>query len=208
MAYRSLVFDFDGTLASTLDASVDVYNTLAQKHGLRPILAGELPALRNMSLTHFLHHQGIAKRLVPRLLYSGTRLLREKIAEIPLVDGFREVLCALRPKSEHFGILTSNTTENVHLFLEKNGLEDIFTFVSSTSRLKGKAKYLRAIRRTFSINLSEMIYIGDEVRDVKAAQKAGVEVAAVTWGFNSKKALEGCLPDYIFSSPHEMLVLA
>jgi hypothetical protein len=33
------------------------------------------------------------------------------------------------------------------------------------------------------------LYVGDEVRDIQAAHKAGVAVAAVTWGFNSRDLL-------------------
>ena len=52
-----------------------------------------------------------------------------------------------------------------------------------------------------------MLYIGDELRDVKASQKAGVPIAAVTWGFNSKESLAACSPDYLFDSPADFLRL-
>ena len=121
-----------------------------------------------------------------------------------MVAGMDEVLPELRKQSDHFGILTSNSVENVELFLKHHGLQDVFSFVSSTSKLTGKAKHLRSICRTFSIEADDIIYIGDEIRDVKAAKKAGVPVAAVGWGFNSPEALVGANPNFLFHEPTEL----
>ena len=204
MKYRSLIFDFDGTIADTLDEALSIYNEMAGEHNLRTIKDEEVHYLRHMKLGDFLDHLAVPKRLVPKLLYKGTRILKSRISQLPMVTGMAEVLPELRKKSDHFGILTSNSVENVELFLKHHGLQDVFSFVSSTSKLTGKAKYLRSICRTFSIEADDIIYIGDEIRDVKAAKKAGVPVAAVGWGFNSPEALVGANPNFLFHEPKEL----
>jgi phosphoglycolate phosphatase len=50
--------------------------------------------------------------------------------------------------------------------------------------------------------------IGDEVRDIAAARKAGIAIAAVTWGYNSRAALERAHPDYLVTRPAELLQLS
>ncbi|MCP5536917.1 MAG: HAD-IA family hydrolase [Akkermansiaceae bacterium] len=204
MKYSTLVFDFDGTIADTLDEGLKIYNQMAETHGLKPIDEDEVHILRHMKLNDFLDHLGVPRLLVPKLLYKGTQMLKSRISRLPLIEGIADALPRLRQKTEHFGILTSNSTENVHLFLQHHGLEDIFTFVSSTSKLTGKSKHLRSICRTFSIKPGDMIYIGDELRDVKAAKKAQIPVAAVGWGFNSAAALAESRPDYLFHHPSEL----
>jgi len=204
MKYRSLIFDFDGTIADTLDEALSIYNEMAGEHNLRTIEDEEVHYLRHMKLSDFLDHLAVPKRLVPKLLYKGTRILKSRINQLPMVTGMAEVLPELRKQSDHFGILTSNSVENVELFLQHHGLQDVFSFVSSTSKLTGKAKHLRSICRTFSIEADEIIYIGDEIRDVKAAKKAGVPVAAVGWGFNSPEALVGANPNFLFHEPTEL----
>jgi phosphoglycolate phosphatase len=204
MKYRSLVFDFDGTIADTLDEGLKIYNRMAVEHNLRTIHEDEVHYLRHMKLSDFLDHLAVPRRLVPKLLYKGTRLLKTRIGKLQLIEGMAEALPKLRSKSEHFGILTSNSTENVELFLQNHGMEDVFSFISSTSKLTGKAKHLSSIRRTFSIDAEEMVYIGDEIRDVKAAKKAGVPVAAVGWGFNAPEALAGTNPNFLFHQPDEL----
>jgi phosphoglycolate phosphatase len=207
MNYRAIIFDFDGTLADTLEQTRCIYNQLAGDYGLRTVESHELEKLRNFSLSELLQHLEISKLRVPSLLSRGTTMLRERIAEIPIIPGIAAVLPELRRRTETFGILTSNATDNVNLFLDTHGLRDHFTFVSSTSKLTGKAKHLKAIRKTFSLQAGEMLYVGDEIRDVKASQKAGIAVAAVTWGFNSRDSLETNDPTHLVDSPHQLLDL-
>jgi phosphoglycolate phosphatase-like HAD superfamily hydrolase len=42
---------------------------------------------------------------------------------------------------------------------------------------------------------------------VKASQKAGIPIAAVTWGFNSRESLAASKPDYLFDRPSDFLRL-
>ncbi len=207
MAYRTLIFDFDGTLADTLEETRRIYNHLATGYGLREVSAAELPGLRHFSLLELLDHLDIPKRRVPSLLSRGTALMRGNIARLSLIPGIGDILPTLRDLSKSFGILTSNATANVELFLDAHEIRDHFNFISSTSKLTGKAKHLRAIQKTFSLRPGEMLYIGDEIRDIKAAKKAGIPVAGVTWGFNSPEALTRAEPDHLVHAPHELLAL-
>jgi phosphoglycolate phosphatase len=75
------------------------------------------------------------------------------------------------------------------------------------SRLFGKRRALARARKAEGMRRNEVLFIGDEVRDVEAAQAAGVDVAAVTWGFNSRVALAKCDPTYVVDSPEELLQL-
>ncbi len=207
MIYKTLVFDFDGTIADTLGETRLIFNQLAPDNGIRQVAAHELDHLRHLSLKELLNHLDIPKRRVPALISRGTSLMRGNITKLQLIDGMPEVLIELRKHVRSFGILTSNATANVELFLRNHGLRDQFDFISSTSKLTGKAKHLKAICKTFSIKPAELLYIGDELRDVKASQKAGVHIAAVTWGFNSRESLAASAPNYLFDTPADFLQL-
>lgn len=207
MKYRILVFDFDGTIADTLGETRRIFNKLAPEYGIRQVGEEELEGLRHFSLKELLAHLDIPKRRVPALISRGTGMMRGNITRLPMIGGMHEALTELRKHVQSFGILTSNTNSNVDLFLKTHGLRDQFDFISSTSKLTGKAKHLKAIRKTFSMNPEDILYVGDELRDVKASRKAGVPVAAVTWGFNSKESLESHRPDYLIDEPGDFLRL-
>ena len=54
----------------------------------------------------------------------------------------------------------------------------------------------------------DLIYAGDEMRDIRAARKAGVTGIGVCWGFNTEKALHKAGADYTvdnISALHELL---
>ena len=205
MRYPALIFDFDGTLADTLAAAVKVYNGLAAAHSLRPITMDDIPTLRDFELKELLKYLGVSKLRVPTLLAKGRKALRADITTIALIDGIEELLPQLREHCSCFGILTSNSTENVEAFLEEKGIRDLFTFISSTSKLSGKHKHLRAIEKTFSLERSQILYVGDETRDIRASQKAGVHVAAATWGFNSAETLKRQNPTFMLEKPSDLL---
>lgn len=204
MKYRAIVFDFDGTIADTLRETRKIFNELAPEYGIREVEEHEVADLRHLSLKEILTKLKIPKRRVPSIITRGTGMMRRNIDRLELIKGMKEALTELREHTDNFGILTSNTTANVDLFLENHGIRDLFDFVSSTSKLTGKSRHLRAIRKTFSLEHSEMIYIGDELRDVKAAQKADIPHAAVSWGFNSRESLAGAKPTYLFDHPEEL----
>ncbi len=207
MIYKTLVFDFDGTIADTLGETRRIFNTIAPDYGIRQVAEHELDHLRHLSLKELLSHLNIPKRRVPALIARGTGMMRSNITELRLIDGMPEVLMELRKHVRSFGILTSNATANVDAFLRAHGLRDEFDFISSTSKLTGKSKHLKAIRKTFTMRPEELLYIGDELRDVKASQKACIPIAAVTWGFNSREALAAAKPDYLFDKPEDFLRL-
>ncbi|MCU0751056.1 MAG: HAD-IA family hydrolase [Akkermansiaceae bacterium] len=207
MIYRTLVFDFDGTIADTLGESRRIFNQIAPDYGIRQIEENELDHLRHLSLKQLLDHLDIPKRRVPAIISRGTGLMRGNITRLQMIAGMSEVIVELRKHVHSFGILTSNATANVDLFLRTHGLREQFDFISSTSKLTGKAKHLKAIRKTFSLRPEEMLYIGDEIRDIKASQKAGIPVAAVTWGFNSRESLAAEAPDFLFEQASDFLRL-
>ena len=207
MTYKTLVFDFDGTIADTLGETRLIFNRLAPEYGIREVAEHELAQLRHMSLSALLDHLEIPKRRVPALIARGTGMMRGNITRLKMIEGMSEMLVELRRHVRSFGILTSNSTANVDLFLRTHGLRDQFDFISSTSKLTGKAKHLKAILKTFSLRPGELLYIGDELRDVKASQKAGIPIAAVTWGFNSRESLAASKPEYLFDRPVDFLRL-
>jgi phosphoglycolate phosphatase len=203
MKYRALVFDFDGTIADTLAESRSIFNELAPDYGIRQVQEDEIEELRHLSLKEIVSHLGIPKRRVPVIIARGTTMMRKNIDRLQLISGMREALTEMRGLTDNFGILTSNSTSNVDAFLTNHGLREMFDFISSTSKLTGKARHIRAIRKTFSLKNEELLYIGDELRDVKAAQKAKIPHVAVGWGFNSRESLAAAKPTYLIDHPSE-----
>ena len=90
MIHRTLVFDFDGTIADTLGETRRIYNQLAPDFGLRQVEPGEITGLRHMSLKQLIAHLGIPKRRVPALISRGTGMMRGSITRLEPIPGMPE----------------------------------------------------------------------------------------------------------------------
>ena len=86
-------------------------------------------------------------------------------------------------------IVSFNSSENINKFLIQQNIKSSVDYVWSTSMIGGKEKTLKNSLNFLGANAQEVLYVGDEVRDEVACQKAGIPIAAVTWGFNSKDIL-------------------
>lgn len=204
MNFRCVIFDFDGTLANTLPETLLILNQLADTYGFRKLSEVDLLKVKTMSLAQFIRFLGIPAWSVPKLLTNGKRMLTERLDAIDPFPDIPEVLTELKASTQHLGILTSNSAANVEHFLKSHNMEH-FEFVSSAKKLLGKAKYLKAIMKTFSLKHDEVLYVGDEIRDIEAAHAVEMPVVGVTWGFNTAGALEGAMPDFLINSPRELL---
>lgn len=206
MSFQCLVCDFDGTVAATFDQAVRIYNELALENGYRKLEASEHERVRGMTLSQFLRFARIPKRRLLGLLMAGRSKLAREAEKIPVIAGMEEVLGIVRHHVPVIGILTSNSVHNVRTFASSRGLQ-VFDFISSVPKLSGKAKYLKAIMMTYSLAPHEILFVGDEVRDIRAGRKARVPVAGAAWGFNSASLLREARPDYLLEHPRQLLDL-
>jgi phosphoglycolate phosphatase len=103
------------------------------------------------------------------------------------------------------GILSSNSAENISACLRANTVEEVFDFVVGYPRLFGKARAIRRLLKREQIEPGDFLYIGDEMRDVEAAKKAGVDVGAVGWGLHALELLAQLRPTFLWPTPTDVL---
>lgn len=198
-----LLFDFDGTIADTFRSGVEILNQLAPEFGFRPLAEGDLERARDMRTGELMKFLGIPATRMSRISRRGKEELSKRMDEILPLPGMIELIRCLHGRGFRLGILTSNSEENVAAFLSRFDIR-VFEFVRTSSKLAGKGRVIREILKGLGLKPREILLIGDEVRDVEAAQETGVHVVAVTWGYNSLRALESIRPDHLAQSPEEL----
>lgn len=203
---RAVLFDFDGTIGDTFQAGYEILNQLAGEFGFRPLREEDLPRVRNMRTRELMSFLGIPTTKLSRISRRGTQELAGRIHGIQPLPGTADAIRSLASSGLTLGIITSNTESNVRAFLANHNLNH-FSLVRSSSKLLGKAREIRAALKVFQMHPREVLFVGDETRDIEACKKVGVPIAAVTWGYNSRVALEAMEPDYVVSTPEELLAL-
>jgi HAD superfamily hydrolase (TIGR01509 family) len=201
---KVIIFDFDGTLADTVDILLSITNRLSAEFGFKSATKEELAQLSNLNSWQILQYSGISIFKFPLLIRRLKAELHSEVPHIQLFPGIKEVLLELKKRGFQLGIITSNSRENVLGSLEKNGLQDTFTFIYSGSTF-GKHKVINKWLRIENINPAKVVYVGDEVRDIDAAKKTGIKVIAVGWGFNSPQALAAQNPNFLIERPQELI---
>lgn len=203
MRYKLLVWDFDGTLADSLPISLEIFNRMAVEHGFKPILDPQI--VRTMTILRFIRAHQIPLIQVPRLIRKFLMKQSQMMPTTPLYPELAAMLLSLNNRGARSGIVSFNKELNIRTCLKANRVEHHFEFVIGCGGLFGKRRALRKLVKSNGFKRHEVLYIGDEVRDVVAARKAGVDVAAVSWGFNSADILAKHNPTYLVTSPEELL---
>ncbi|TFH14298.1 MAG: carotenoid oxygenase [Lentisphaerales bacterium] len=200
-----LIFDFDGTIADTYHYIVNISNSLAPEFGYSLIRSDEVDALRDKTIKEVIRHLKVPILKIPAIVARGKNDFLKDISQVQPAHGLIDVLHELKRCGMRMGILSSNTALNITRFLESHRLTEVFDFIQSTFMIWSKNISIRKILMTKGLSVNDVLYIGDEARDILAAKKAGVRSVSVTWGYNSAVPLEAHEPDYLLSRPEELL---
>jgi phosphoglycolate phosphatase len=203
MIMPTVVFDFDGTIADTLSVVIRIANKFADHYGYRKIPLSDLPQLREKKPSAVLRHLGISIFKLPIVARKIRFEMNKEIAHLETAADLKNTLVKLKENDCVLGILTTNSRENVIEFLKNNNLE-FFDFVYAGRAVYGKSRLLKKLMKEKTIPHQDPIYVGDEIRDVEAAKKAGIRVIGVSWGYNSKDALQRAKPDHVVEKPEEL----
>jgi len=199
-----IIFDFDGTIADTLELALGIYNRIAPEYNFRPAGEAERELLRTKKPQELLKTYGISRLKLLTVLLRIRKELSRHVSEIKPVIGIEAALREIRNAGFRMGILTSNSVDNVSKFLDINNLSDLFDFIYSGRSLLGKEKVIKRMLIHEQLPANRVVYVGDETRDIEASRAAGIPVIAVSWGLNRREVLATTFPDQIADKPEEL----
>lgn len=203
MNYKCVIFDFDGTLADTEKINFKIFQELADKYKIKKVSLEELKKLKGLSALEVIEYLNIKKRNIPGMIRKGRRRLHASIEEVDWCrKEWPQVIKALKEKGYILGIITSNSKKNVVKFL-KNKDTEYFEFIYNTG-LTGKERKIKKAMKKKNLSKEDILYVGDEIRDIKSAHNTQIHIASVDWGYNTRESLERNEPDYIIEEPKEL----
>lgn len=207
--YKYIIFDFDGTINNTAPGIYATFTAVLAHFGIDA---------SNMDLSE---HIG------PPLAYSYNKLLgaqyvdeaialhRKIFVDINAVeqsypyDGAVEALDALYACGKYV-LAVASCKYQPHLIrsLEVFGLTKYFksVYAQIPTRLY-KADVLRELIADNGWNAADCLMIGDTMHDVDGANANGIDVVAVTYGFEKRERLENANVIALADTPQQILQL-
>lgn len=202
MAYKTILFDLDGTLLDTLR---DLYSSIN-----RALKANGLPERSLEEVRRFVGN-GIRK-LVERAVPAGTeedmieRVLDDFKADYAVhandetapYPGVMDALSALRAKHKTIAIVSNKADFAVqHLSALYFGeLVDFPLGEREGIPRKPAPDMIRLVLDSLSADCDTAVYVGDSDVDVETAKNADMDLVLVDWGFRDRETLLPLLADY------------
>ncbi len=184
------IFDMDGTLLdSAKDITISINAVRARNHGLEAL--DEAFVIDAINREH--------RNLAELFYQTPTYELRDKedfevhyheqcVQNVYLYEGIEESLHALREKQVYLSVATNAPTRFARRMLEKCGVFESFDFIIGADRVsRGKPdkEMLEYILNRYGYQHGHKAFmVGDNIKDMEAASRAGIEGAFATWGFS------------------------
>ena len=201
---KEIIFDFDGTIADSFEIIVNAFAKNKEKLGWNNFGDEEIKIYREKGVGELLKKSKASIFKISKVINDGKKQITDQMTAIKLFDGMKDVLLELKKKGLVLGIMSTNGEENIKKFLKHNEIE-VFNYVVGKGSLFGKSGIIKSILRKRKLNKKDVLYVGDEVRDIEACRKLGIKIIAVTWGFNEEKLLAKNKPDYLIKNPKNFL---
>jgi phosphoglycolate phosphatase len=202
-----IIFDYDGVLADTLDDLLQSGQEACKKLNVKHLVTKEdVNNLEVMSFASFGQACGVPEELIDEFVKICLSYFANKKSQPAIFNGLSDVV---RYLSDHhkIAIVTTNSSYIVRTFLTNHGLDGFIHAVYGVDLPGSKIQKISMARDQLLENQKQepVFMVGDSLSDVLAAKEASVTSIAVTWGHQSLEKLLGGDPDYVVSSPHQLI---
>lgn len=179
---KIVVFDLDGTILASTPFYFSILDKIFEKHGMS--LSDDEKALASgLSARAFLSER-LGDDAVADALDFLTEQSERDLHEIPVFQGFYDVLKTLRDQGRRTAVWTSRDRESALTLLRRNGLDEFFDVVIAADCVKKHKPHpegLHAIAERFSCDPDDVVMIGDHDVDILAARSFGAKAIRANW---------------------------
>ena len=205
--YKIIAFDFDGTLADSVDFCLGVFDLVFAKH-----LGEKAPDREDIYQNFGMNEPGVIKHYMgyidPEAEADFYRWHRELHSEMcpETFPGVIEFLKYLKSLGVRLTILTGRSETTCKISLDFLKLNEYFESIQTgSSERNDKAAQLRKLLAENNLKPEELAYVGDAVSDAQASINAGVDCFSAAWAKSARVAeLEKINPGKVFTTVKAM----
>ena len=207
---RAVLFDLDGTLADTAPDLAAAVNLMRAQRGLtatpyaqlRPTASSGARGLLEAGFAITPEDDSYESMRDEFLLNYATAICQHS----SLFDGIAELLKDIESQGLAWGIITNKITRFTTPLVPLLGLGGAGCIISgdTTAHAKPHPEPLFEAARQLGIAPEECCYLGDDLRDIQAAQAAGMYSIAATRGYCGQQAPLSWNADLLLANPADL----
>jgi len=185
---RVLLCDLDGTLIDSMPVLADIATeVLGEVYGTPPALAREF-YLATCGLPFFRQLESIfpgdARNAAASEIFEGRK--PERCNRIRMPGDVVRTLASLQRRGVGIVVSSNNGTDNVAAFAEAAGFPFDLALGFGGGLAKGRP-HIELCERTFGVDRSQMLFVGDSLHDGEIAEREGISFVGVAGTFSYER---------------------
>jgi phosphoglycolate phosphatase len=213
LRFDLVLFDLDGTLVDSLPDIAGALNHALIAAHLAPLPLDVVRGLVGEGVRRLVDKALVVQGATDRDAAALTDEVVAYYAERPCVQtrlypGMEETLAELRRRGARLAVLTNKMGAVARALLATLNLSfDAIVGDGDGHARKPAPDAALALFARFGVSPERALMVGDGLPDLALARAAGCHVAAVTWGYTDRPALEAQRPDHLVEAPSDLLAL-
>lgn len=178
--YKYILFDWDGTLAKTLDVWILAYRTIAKDLGI------DLTSYTDNQIVQLFFgkeadgYKKLGFSNVNQIYEEIKKFIDKNVVDVEIYRNVKSTLTKLKERGYKLALHTSSNRNLLYPAITNNDLEKYFDLIltrDDVEKPKPDPEVLIKEIEYFKANKDECLVVGDSNSDVKASLAAGVDCA-------------------------------
>ena len=204
---RLAAFDFDGTLADSVDFCLTVFDKVFERY-----MGKAAPSREDIYQCFGMNEPGVIRHFMGSFAPEAEEYFYKLHQELhaawcpDVYAGCRELLEFLRQRQVILTVLTGRSETTCRISLKQLKLEKYFDDIQNGSPEKNdKSAQMLNLLKKYNLQAHEMVYIGDAVSDAESSFRAGVKCLSAAWAKSARIGeLEKINPGLVFTTVEDM----
>ncbi|WP_437881285.1 N-acetylmuramic acid 6-phosphate phosphatase MupP [Pseudomonas sp. LRF_L74] len=190
MRLRAVLFDMDGTLLDTAPDFVAICQAMREAHGMPPaneqairdVVSGGARAMVSVTFGIPAEAEGFEALRTEFL----DRYQDHCAVHSRLFDGMEQVLSDIERGRLSWGVATNKPVRYAEPIMRQLGLAErsaVLVCPDHVTRSKPDPEMLLLACKKLGLAPQEVLFVGDDLRDIEAGHAAGCRTVAVTYGY-------------------------
>ncbi len=175
--YDAFLFDWDGTLARTLELWIEQIGRQYERYGLQ---ATKKDLVRDFGDLKAPLKYGLPAHQLSEMQEAVNAQMRFLLPQVPLFDDVEVLLRRLKDSGRQCALITTSLRANLDMVMRRHSIEDLFDLIVTSEDVQAHKPDPEGINfaiRYLGSEPSRTLMLGDSSFDLLAARNAGIDSA-------------------------------